>query len=168
MYLLFVHSRFIYEKKWVYYIYIYLYIMKYYDLVFEVGIEKWNFSWVLRTVGPRYWRRRALSSVTVSYMSSSIWLVVFLSFNTDDSSWLNSSHQWVCHCPPLSLMRIIVPSHNFLGFPVLRMWDWNSKWPMWIWFGTWPCLFLDFKSPLIGFLQMISQNHLLLTNCLQF
>lgn len=26
--------------------------MKYYDLVFEVGIEKRYFSWVLQTVGP--------------------------------------------------------------------------------------------------------------------
>lgn len=60
--------------------------MKYYDLVFEVGIEKRYFSWVLQTVGPLRCscRHRLLFWVTADYTPSSILLAVFLSFNIDD------------------------------------------------------------------------------------
>lgn len=83
VYLLSVHSRFIYEKiKYI------IYILKYYYLVFEVGIARWYFSWVsLRPFIGCYCRHCLLSLVTVGCVISNVashWLS--LSFNIDD--WL--------------------------------------------------------------------------------
>lgn len=60
--------------------------MKYYDLVFEVGIGKQYFSWVLQTVGPfRVFMSAPFAVlVTAGYTFSSILPTVFLSFNSDD------------------------------------------------------------------------------------
>lgn len=68
--------------------YISLYIMKYYDLVFEVGIESWYLSWFLHTVAlfrVSLKAPRTVLTVTVGYVLSCILLIVFLSFNTADS-----------------------------------------------------------------------------------
>lgn len=54
--------------------------MKYYDLVFEVGIAKRYFPWVLRTVDSF----RALLKAPCVVRLSSVLLAVYLSFNSDD------------------------------------------------------------------------------------
>lgn len=69
--------------------------MKYYDLVFEVGIEKLYFSWVLHTVGPFEgvpegticctWLQFVTSRVAFYWLS-------FCLLTLMTSLWLYSSH----------------------------------------------------------------------------